>query len=95
MVFGEKRLGYVCETTRIENRGETTRGETTRGKRLGGETSCYHWHDEWPTSPFRLNKMADNESQDTGAHINFDILAEVEAICPILFVRSYLRQFSK
>ena len=29
------------ETTRVENRGETTRGEMTRGKRLGGETSCY------------------------------------------------------
>ena len=29
------------ETTRVENRGETTRGETTVGKRLGGETSCY------------------------------------------------------
>ena len=29
------------ETTRVENRGETTRGETTWGERLGGETSCY------------------------------------------------------
>ena len=40
--MGAKRLGYGGETTRVENRGETTRGETTRGKRLGGETSCYH-----------------------------------------------------
>ena len=30
------------ETTRVENRGETTRGEMTRGKIFGGETSCYH-----------------------------------------------------
>ena len=40
MVLGAKRLGYGGETTRIENRGETT-----RGKRLGGETSCYHHGD--------------------------------------------------
>ena len=26
MVLGTKRLGYVGETTRVENRGETTRG---------------------------------------------------------------------
>ena len=31
MVFGSKRLGYGGETTRVENRSETTRGETTRG----------------------------------------------------------------
>ena len=30
--MGAKRLGYGGETTRVENRGETTRG----GKRLGG-----------------------------------------------------------
>ena len=30
MVLGAKRLGYGGETTRVENRGETTRGETTR-----------------------------------------------------------------
>ena len=29
------------ETTRVENRGETTRGKRPGGKRLGGETSCY------------------------------------------------------
>ena len=29
--MGAKRLGYGGETTRVENRGETT-----RGKRLGG-----------------------------------------------------------
>ena len=43
-----KRLGYGGETTRVENRGETTRGETTRGKRLGGETSCYRSNDTVP-----------------------------------------------
>ena len=31
MVLGAKRLGYGGQTTRVENRGETT-----RGKRLGG-----------------------------------------------------------
>ena len=41
MVLGAKRLGYGGETTRVENRGDTTRGEMTGGKRLGGETSCY------------------------------------------------------
>ena len=41
--MGTKRLGYGGgggETTRVENRGETT-----RGKRLGGETSCYQFQD--------------------------------------------------
>ena len=28
--MGAKRLGYGGETTRVENRGETTRGESTR-----------------------------------------------------------------
>ena len=32
MVLGAKRLGYGGETTRVENRGETTRGEMTRGE---------------------------------------------------------------
>ena len=36
MVFGAKRLGYGGETTRVENRGETTRGETTRGEMSWG-----------------------------------------------------------
>ena len=36
MVFGAKRLGYGGETTRVENRGETTRGETTRGETSWG-----------------------------------------------------------
>ena len=40
MVLGVKRLGYGGETTRVENRGETT-----RGKGLGGETSCYQHKD--------------------------------------------------
>ena len=35
--MGAKQLGYEGETTRVENRGETT-----RGKHLGGKTSCYH-----------------------------------------------------
>ena len=40
--MGAKRLGYGGETTRVENRGETTRGETTRGGNvLGDETSSY------------------------------------------------------
>ena len=32
--MGAKRLGYGGETTRVENRGETTRGETTRGRNV-------------------------------------------------------------
>ena len=28
--MGARRLGYGGETTRVENRGETTRGETTK-----------------------------------------------------------------
>ena len=44
MVLGAKRLGYGGrndqgmggETTRVENRGETTRGETTRGETSWG-----------------------------------------------------------
>ena len=36
MVLGAKRLGYGGETTRVENRGETTRGETTRGETSEG-----------------------------------------------------------
>ena len=36
MVLGAKRLGYRGETTRIENRGETTRGETTWGETSWG-----------------------------------------------------------
>ena len=32
--MGAKRLGYEGETTRVENRGETTRGETTRGRNV-------------------------------------------------------------
>ena len=36
MVLGAKRLGYRGETTRVENRGETTRGETTRGEMSWG-----------------------------------------------------------
>ena len=34
--MGAKRLGYGGETTRVENRGETTRGETTRGETSWG-----------------------------------------------------------
>ena len=34
--MGAKRLGYGGETTRVENRGETTRGETTRGEMSWG-----------------------------------------------------------
>ena len=34
--MGAKRLGYGGETTRVENRDETTRVETSWGK-----TSCY------------------------------------------------------
>ena len=41
MIMGAKRLGYGGETTRVENRGETTRGKRLGGKLLGGETSCY------------------------------------------------------
>ena len=37
MVLGRNDWGMWGETTRVENRGETTRGETT-----SGETSCYH-----------------------------------------------------
>ena len=48
--MGAKRLGYGGETTRVENRGETTRGETTRGETSWGRnvllplygTSCHH-----------------------------------------------------
>ena len=40
MALGAKRLGYVGETTRVENRCETTRGKRP-GEHLGGETSCY------------------------------------------------------
>ena len=37
MVLGANRLGYGGgETTRVENRGETTRGETTRGETSWG-----------------------------------------------------------
>ena len=36
MVLGAKRLGYGGETTRVENRGETTRGETTMGETSWG-----------------------------------------------------------
>ena len=36
MVLGAKHLGYWGETTRVENRGETTRGETTRGGNVLG-----------------------------------------------------------
>ena len=34
--MGAKRLGYGGggETTRVENRGETTRGETSRGRNV-------------------------------------------------------------
>ena len=38
MVLGRNDWGMGDETTRVENRGETTRGKTTRGKRLG--TKC-------------------------------------------------------
>ena len=41
MISGAKRLGYGGETTRHENRGETTMGGRLGRKRLGGETSCY------------------------------------------------------
>ena len=34
---GETTRVWGGETTRAENRGETTRGETTWGKRLGGD----------------------------------------------------------
>ena len=34
MVLGAKRLGYGGETTRVENRGETTRGETSWGRNV-------------------------------------------------------------
>ena len=36
MVFGTKRLGYVGETTRVENRGETTRGGNDQGGHVLG-----------------------------------------------------------
>ena len=32
--MGAKRLGYGGETTRVENRGETTRGETSWGRNV-------------------------------------------------------------
>ena len=38
MVLGAKQLGYGGETTRVENRGETTRGGTTRGETSWGRT---------------------------------------------------------
>ena len=39
--MGAKRLGYGGETTRVENRSETTWGKRLGGECLGGETSCY------------------------------------------------------
>ena len=38
IVLGAKRLGYRGETTRVENRGETTRGKRPGGGgRFGGK----------------------------------------------------------
>ena len=42
MVLGRNDWGMWGETTRVENRGETTGGETTTGETSWGETSCYH-----------------------------------------------------
>ena len=41
MVLWAKRLGCGGETTKGENRGETTWGKRLGGKSLGGETTCY------------------------------------------------------
>ena len=58
MALGAKHLGYWGETTRVENRGETTRGETTRGGNVLGAkrlvTETIDGQDSSPTPRFLI-----------------------------------------
>ena len=73
--MGAKRLGYGGETTRVENRGETTRGETIRGGNvLEAKRLVTPHHD-------KTNKMACTPSENSAQPKHQPSLIRVFAVC--------------